>query len=57
MQSVSFRIWTRVIESISYDDNHYTMVTSNTYGFEMVENNFLQPAIIVTSKWRVENCV
>ena len=24
MQSVSFRIWTRVAVSISYDDNHYT---------------------------------
>ena len=24
MQSVSSRIWTRVAESISYDDNHYT---------------------------------
>ena len=24
MQSVSFRIWTRVTVSISYDDNHYT---------------------------------
>ena len=30
MQSVSFRIWTRVAVSISYDDNHYTMGTSNT---------------------------
>ena len=29
MQSVSFRIWTRVAVSISYDDNHYTMGTSN----------------------------
>ena len=28
MQSVSSRIWTRVAESISYDDNHYTMGTS-----------------------------
>ena len=24
MQSVSSRIWTRIAESISYDDNHYT---------------------------------
>ena len=24
MQSVSFRIWTRVAVSISYDDNDYT---------------------------------
>ena len=28
MQSVSFRIWTRVAVSISYDDNHYTTGTS-----------------------------
>ena len=29
MQSVSFRIWTRVAVSISYDDNHYTTGTSS----------------------------
>ena len=28
MQSVSYRIWTRVAMSISYDDNHYTMGSS-----------------------------
>ena len=28
MLSASSRIWTRVAVSISYDDNHYTMVTS-----------------------------
>ena len=28
MQSVSFRIWTCVAVSISYDDNHYTTLTS-----------------------------
>ena len=28
MQSVSSRIWTRVVVSISYDDNHYTTSTS-----------------------------
>ena len=28
MQSVSFRIWTRIAVSISYDDNHYTTDTS-----------------------------
>ena len=27
MQSVSSRIWTRVVVSISYDDNHYTTST------------------------------
>ena len=26
MQSISSRIWTRVVVSISYDDNHYTTV-------------------------------
>ena len=26
MQSVSSRIWTRVAVSISYDDNHYTIL-------------------------------
>ena len=25
MQTVSFRIWTRVAVSISYDDNYYTV--------------------------------
>ena len=29
MQSVSSKIWTRVAVSISYDDNHYTTVTSS----------------------------
>ena len=29
MQSVSFRIWTRVAVSISYDDNDYTTGTSD----------------------------
>ena len=28
MQSVASRIWTRVVVSISYDDNHYTTGTS-----------------------------
>ena len=28
MQSVSSKIWTRVVVSISYDDNHYTTDTS-----------------------------
>ena len=30
MQSVSSRIWTCVVVSISYDDNDYTMGTSIT---------------------------
>ena len=29
MQSVSYRIWTRITVSISYDDNHYTTGTSD----------------------------
>ena len=29
MQSVSSRIWTRIVVSNSYDDNHYTTGTSN----------------------------
>ena len=28
MQSFSFKIWTRVAVSISYDDNHYNTGTS-----------------------------
>ena len=28
MQSASYRIWTRVAVSISYDDNHYTTAIS-----------------------------
>ena len=31
MQSVSFKIWTRVAVSISYDDNDYTTGTSKKY--------------------------
>ena len=31
MQSVSSKIWTRVAVSISYDDNHYTTGTVDTY--------------------------
>ena len=32
VQLVSSRIWTRLAVSISYDDNHHTMGTSNTTG-------------------------
>ena len=35
MQSFSSRIWTRVAVCISYDDNHYTTVTSNIYILEL----------------------
>ena len=33
MQLVSFRIWTRVAVSISYDDNDYTTGTSDIKNF------------------------
>ena len=28
MQTALFRVWTRIAETISYDNNHYTMITS-----------------------------
>ena len=31
MQSVSSRIWTRIVVSISYDDNHYPTGTSRFF--------------------------
>ena len=31
MQSVLSRIWTRVAVSISYDDNHYTLLNTQQY--------------------------
>ena len=34
MQSVSFRIWTRVVASISYDDNYYTHCIYNLENFD-----------------------
>ena len=48
MQSASFRIWTRVTVSISYDDNYYTtyqIISSNVNQvlyfmvFEQAANN------------------
>ena len=36
MQSVSFRIWTCIVESISYDDNQYTT------GMEFIFYGFIQ---------------
>ena len=38
MQSVSSRIWTRVVVSISYDDNHYT--TGTIYQCSYVSHYF-----------------
>ena len=37
MQSVSSRIWTRVAESISYDDNHYSTKQSDSEVIVMSE--------------------
>ena len=42
MQSVSFRIWTRVAVSISYDDNHYTTGTSSSYSSRAITFTFGQ---------------
>ena len=39
MQSVSSRIWTRVVVSISYDDNHYT---TGTFVPLCIESNALE---------------
>ena len=36
MQSVSSRIWTRVVVSISYDDNRYTTGTSYCQEFMII---------------------
>ena len=41
MQSVSFRIWTRVAVSISYDDNDYTTGTSTIKDWYAIELNNL----------------
>ena len=39
MQSVSFKIWTRVAVSISYDDNHYTT------GISTIASNLMQNTV------------
>ena len=39
MQSVSSRIWTRVVVSISYDDNHYTTGTPLEESNSLYEQN------------------
>ena len=36
MQSVSSRIWTRVVVSISYDDNYYTTGNSSKYMYIVI---------------------
>ena len=40
MQSVSSRIWTRVVVSVSYDDNHYTTGTPTCH---VIVNKELSP--------------
>ena len=39
MQTASSTIWTRVAESISYDDNHNTTVSSIGRGWHKVSSN------------------
>ena len=43
MQSVSSRIWTRVVVSISYDDNHYTTGTSRECNLLPVDRRQIFP--------------
>ena len=54
MQSVSFRIWSRVAVFISYDDNHYTTGTflsgTTTLGQSGSWNNVLQRLLSVMSR-------
>ena len=42
MQSVSFRIWTRVAVSISHDDNDYTTGISKFYLANLIENQLIK---------------
>ena len=39
MQSASFRIWTHIAVSISYDDNHYTTGTSEKSWYKTIKPN------------------
>ena len=39
MQSVSSRIWTRVAVSISYDDNHYTIIMQLEVNSNLVKSS------------------
>ena len=53
MQSVLFRIWTRVAVSISYDDNHYTTVTSGL--LTVIENmQIFDDRIVIPPELRIE---
>ena len=47
MKSVSYRIWTRVAVSISYDHNHYTTGTSRRFYITLLKSlNFRNGGII-----------
>ena len=44
MQSVSSRIWTRIVVSNSYDDNHYTTGTSLLL-YTLLEPNLISSVV------------
>ena len=46
MQSVSSRIWTRIVVSNSYDDNHYT--TGTVFLFIILKNQAIRIKIFVS---------
>ena len=50
MQSVSSRIWTRIVASNSYDDNQYTTGTSGRSGY--CENIFTAITPKFTVAWK-----
>ena len=52
MQWVSSRIWTRVAVSISYDDNHYTTVSSR----KMFINLEIHPDFSDNSRYSFRIC-
>ena len=49
MQSASSWIWTRVVESISYDDNHYTTGNSYTLYYTIFVYAYIYPRLM--SSW------
>ena len=56
MQSVSSRIWTRIVVSNSYDDNHYTTGTSTNFliGVQLGWNiSFPSPTLVVAPKLNI----
>ena len=53
MQSFSSRIWTRVVVSISYDDNHYTKCTFTnefTAATHIMQSSSNELSIMVSGK-------